>query len=873
MGRGAPLSRSRGAPGLIAAVTLVGLVFCGFVLDPAAASAGTFDVTVPGTSNIFGAGIATPPEPGGGGGGTAPVLITLPAGTGRVLTLTGASGLINCCSGTPDTPPTGAGSGSNINPYGGLSGFMDNHSTPLVGVFLADAPPSGSGPATIDSSTHHDDSDVSPILAQIFYLGDGTTATSRATQTFHVPDDATRLYLGTADGLGFNGDTGYYNDNTGQWQIQGQISGQAGMCPSGQVGTPPNCTTPPPPPTSCVSGPGNPPRAVVILLTGIDSQLPYSESYDPVAQSYCDLYSTLTPALADLSEMAIQSFDSSSDGLIQPVNLTDALAESGTLLLPFSYNGSTLSGPSAHPTYSVESFGKNVPGERLPDVEADTYLLKLVHQVHGLWKNTPIFVIGHSNGGLIAEQLFERHSVKELEGVTRIVSLDSPINGLGIPLGVSGQLGDFYHNRWQSRAALQTQMLRKEKQSNQLLGHPLFLPIGTEGDTLYQWADELAPGHCPGIESQLIWRARPCTSDSRQGFPIFSRITREPATFGAPSWPSQGGSGLTGLLGFDSHKFVMQSPDNIAFLDQLVGGNAAYASATTSSVNGPRGPLTASITSATVRYEQMNYTPRIRARLSHEIAAEGGTIMVLGSGFGTSPGTVRILGNTSAVELPVKQWTPVQITVGVPAHAVTGLVSVTTPAAGTAVAGLAAVTASQRTRVVRLTYVRVPRVFEGEPQTIEVRAKDARGHVVRGAAVQVIGAGEAFDAVTSRGGVASIALRGFGCQPILAISGGTTLNFRVCWQKPKREKMVLSVLRKRRAVTIRASIKAGKAVRGETVHFSLAAGKCARLTRSYTRTNSRGTTSVQLLNHCGTSVMVEAITNHDTLVQGVLVAP
>jgi len=187
----------------------------------------------------------------------------------------------------------------------------------------------------------------------------------------------------------------------------------------------------------CVSGPGNPPRAVVILLTGIDSQLPYSESYNPLTQSYCGLYSTLNPSLADLSEMAIQAFDSSSDGQIQPVNLTDALAESGALLLPFSYNGSTLSGSSTNPTYSVQSFGENVPGERLPDVEADTYLLQLVNQVHGLWKNTPIFVIGHSNGGLIAEQLFERHSVNELAGVARIVSLDSPINGLGIPLGVS----------------------------------------------------------------------------------------------------------------------------------------------------------------------------------------------------------------------------------------------------------------------------------------------------------------------------------------------------------------------------------------------------------------------------------------------------
>jgi hypothetical protein len=97
-------------------------------------------VSVPGTSNIFGAGMATPPDPAGGGAGTPPILVNLPTGTGRILTLTSTSGMINCCSATPDTPPTGGGSSSNINPYGGLSGFVDNHSVPLVGVFLTDAP-------------------------------------------------------------------------------------------------------------------------------------------------------------------------------------------------------------------------------------------------------------------------------------------------------------------------------------------------------------------------------------------------------------------------------------------------------------------------------------------------------------------------------------------------------------------------------------------------------------------------------------------------------------------------------------------------------------------------------------------------------------
>lgn len=209
----------------MAAVVVAALVSLGSSPSASAAPTG-FTVTVPGTANIFGAGMATPPQPGGGGGGTLPVLINLPSGTARVHTLAGPIGLIDCCSGIPGAPPTGGTSPSNINPYGGLSGFIDNHSTPLVGAFLADAAPSGAGPPTIDWSTQHDALDISPAIAELFYLGDGLT-TGGTTQTFHVPDGATRLYLGTADAPGFRGDTGFYADNTGQWQVQGLISSTA----------------------------------------------------------------------------------------------------------------------------------------------------------------------------------------------------------------------------------------------------------------------------------------------------------------------------------------------------------------------------------------------------------------------------------------------------------------------------------------------------------------------------------------------------------------------------------------------------------------------------------------------------------------------
>ena len=191
----------------------------------------------------------------------------------------------------------------------------------------------------------------------------------------------------------------------------------------------------------------------------------------------------------------------------------------------------------------------------------------------------------------------------------------------------------------------------------------------------------------------------------------------------------------------------MQSPDNIAALTQAVEGGQV--TATTSSVHSASGLFTASLASVSAYYEQVGYMPQIRAQLSQETVAEGGTITITGSGFGSTPGSARILASTSAIALPVALWTPTRITVTVPAHTAGGLVSVTTSTADTAMAGLIGVTTEGRNRVAHLTYVRSPRAFDGEPQIIEIGARDTGGHPVRAAAVQVIGAGEAFHTVTA----------------------------------------------------------------------------------------------------------------------------
>jgi hypothetical protein len=62
-----------------------------------------------------------------------------------------------------------------------------------------------------------------PELGQQFFIGDGRTASS-VIQQFLVPDGATTLYLGLADGFAFAGDPGFYDDNTGVYSAAYAVS-------------------------------------------------------------------------------------------------------------------------------------------------------------------------------------------------------------------------------------------------------------------------------------------------------------------------------------------------------------------------------------------------------------------------------------------------------------------------------------------------------------------------------------------------------------------------------------------------------------------------------------------------------------------------
>ncbi len=172
--------------------------------------------TVPANANIFGAGLAQPPEPGGGGAGALPPGWRLPAGTNRVITVPRATGRVKPIDDYPArNGPAGDKIGAtDVESYEGISGIVHRHNGMfLVGVFLTDDAPGGQPPPRLDFTNRERFDSIAPRIAQTFLIGNGRD------RAFKVPAQATRLYVGFADGYFYQGPPGWYGNNIGKLEV------------------------------------------------------------------------------------------------------------------------------------------------------------------------------------------------------------------------------------------------------------------------------------------------------------------------------------------------------------------------------------------------------------------------------------------------------------------------------------------------------------------------------------------------------------------------------------------------------------------------------------------------------------------------------
>ena len=158
-------------------------------------------------------------------GGFMPSIITL-AGGGGYVTLSGIHGRIGCSSKAAWGPDGGtcAGGTTDLQSTAAMSGIVHRQRTLFVaGVFAGSAGAVSTPPDRLDFSDAALGSSfatLEPKLGQMFFIGDGLTGTGDGSaQRFIIPEGATVLYLGFADGFDFRGDPGHYRDNRGSVAI------------------------------------------------------------------------------------------------------------------------------------------------------------------------------------------------------------------------------------------------------------------------------------------------------------------------------------------------------------------------------------------------------------------------------------------------------------------------------------------------------------------------------------------------------------------------------------------------------------------------------------------------------------------------------
>ena len=202
-------ARAGERPAIWTAALVAAILFC------SAAYAQSVVVPVPGTSNPYLAGMPNGSLCCSGDAAPAqsPAQVTgLPLTAGATLTFSATGGVTYDPVFAPNGPDGGfvfTTSGSN-----GISGATWPVNA-LVGVFLDNGQPDLTpAPAALDFSAGAATAftSLSPALKQAFFIGDGLTGTgSGSVQTFVIPAGATRLYLGTADGVGWFNNAGSFS--------------------------------------------------------------------------------------------------------------------------------------------------------------------------------------------------------------------------------------------------------------------------------------------------------------------------------------------------------------------------------------------------------------------------------------------------------------------------------------------------------------------------------------------------------------------------------------------------------------------------------------------------------------------------------------
>jgi len=209
-------------------------------------------------------------------------------------------------------------------------------------------------------------------------------------------------------------------------------------------------------------------------------------------------------------------------------SLTNSLVNAGALLLPFSYTGAVLSSRHGQPWMAVTYSSTSEPGDVLPP-NAAAVMQTEVASVRAMWPAARIVVVGHSEGGLVAETWWDEHGASAMPsasgrpGVVGVFSMDAPLNGLSTGgacglekfltdrfdpiLGsicqlahVSSTLGSYYTHLWATAPARDSELEHLSASE-----HNMYVPIGSEYDPVYYLLGAERAGDDHGLASQVLY--------------------------------------------------------------------------------------------------------------------------------------------------------------------------------------------------------------------------------------------------------------------------------------------------------------------------------------------------------------------------------
>jgi hypothetical protein len=200
--------------------------------------------------------------------GKRPVAITVKSGA-HTVSFPSVTGKIGCCTDPKQVHgPDGDngkdfGHGTDIPAANGISGVKHATQTLFVaGVFVGSSKPDQTG--QVDLSNGNNELVQAPQLGQVFFIGDGHTASGKL-QKIEIPQGAKTMYVGFVDASSFVGPFCCYDDNPGKLKATYEFSSaraQGQALPTVATTT----STPPPPSSPPVSATSAPPLAPTVTV-------------------------------------------------------------------------------------------------------------------------------------------------------------------------------------------------------------------------------------------------------------------------------------------------------------------------------------------------------------------------------------------------------------------------------------------------------------------------------------------------------------------------------------------------------------------------------------------------------------------------------